>query len=182
MKFILNDVKTGKTYSTELKEDQINLLDSLKMTDKFSGDSIGYPGYEFEITGGSDSAGFPMRFDVQGSARKKITLTQGPCVKINRNGMKKKVNVAGNTVKKSTSQVNAMIVTYGKKEIASYFASKEKEAEPTENKEKVKEAPKEEVRQEVKKEQPKEAVKEQPKEEVKTESKTVREKPNQNPK
>src|SRR3989344_1462392 len=101
--------------------------------DKIEGSNIGFPGYELEITGGSDNAGFPMRYDLEGSARKGIILTKGPCVRINEEGMRKKKTVVGNTIWQSTAQVNLKVIKEGKDSLAKILGKEEVKTE--ENKE-----------------------------------------------
>ena len=49
-KFVLNDVKTGKSYQKALDN---NPFLNKKVGDKVSGNEIGFDGYELQITGGS---------------------------------------------------------------------------------------------------------------------------------
>jgi small subunit ribosomal protein S6e len=58
IKIVVSDPKTGKTHQIET---EAKTLLGLKLGEKFSGDSIGLPGYELQITGGSDKTGTPMR-------------------------------------------------------------------------------------------------------------------------
>ncbi len=160
MKLTINDVKTGKSYSKEINESEVANLENKKIKDKISVDSLS--GYELEITGGTDVAGFPMRPDVDGIARRKVLLTQGPGVILKRKGMKKRKSVAGNTIKKNTSQVNAKILVYGKKELSSYFSSEEnkEESKPESKKQPKKEESKPESKEQPKKEESKPEKKE----------------------
>lgn len=70
-------LKGGKCVQKELNEEQSSSLSGKKIGDKVSGDLLGFKDYEFEITGGSDNCGFPMRADVQGVVRKRILTTRG---------------------------------------------------------------------------------------------------------
>jgi len=129
-KLVISDPKTGKSTQKEIKEDSAKRLIGLKVKDIFKGELVDLPGYEFQITGGSDSAGFPMRWDVVGSARKRITAVKGIGV-INKlrkpnpkkkgwrtmEGMRLKKTVAGNTVHAKTAQVNVKITKHGKENI-----------------------------------------------------------------
>ena len=74
--------KDGKSYQKEVKDKEANAFLAKKIGDKIQGDACGFPGYEFEITGGSDKAGFPMRRDVPGAVRKKILAIEGVGVKV----------------------------------------------------------------------------------------------------
>ena len=76
-KMTIGDPKTGKTVQKEVKDQEAESLIGKKITDTFEGDGVGLAGYSFEITGGSDDSGVPMRRDVQGTARKKILVVSG---------------------------------------------------------------------------------------------------------
>jgi small subunit ribosomal protein S6e len=145
-KLNISDPKTGKTYKRDVKDDQAKVFLHKKIGDKLSGDGCGFAGYEFEITGGSDYCGFPMRRDVLGSARKKILIVKGVGIRKNRKGRRVRKTVAGNTVFSKTSQINLKILKYGKEKLGGEEAKaeetkEEKKAEPAEQK---KEAVKEE--------------------------------------
>ena len=86
-----------------------------KIGDTISGDGIDFAGYEFKITGGSDSAGIPMRKDVNGIARKRILAVGGVGIrKISRPGARVRKLVAGNTVHEKTAQINVSVLKWGK--------------------------------------------------------------------
>ena len=74
LKLVINDPKTGKSYA---KVSDIDLAGN-KIGDKIQGDQLGLKGYELQITGGSDTAGFPMRSDIEASTRKRALLSSGP--------------------------------------------------------------------------------------------------------
>lgn len=105
--------KSGKTVKKELKEDQATVLHGKKIGDKIHGEILNMLGYEFEISGGSDYCGFPMRSDVHGIMRKAILVTKGFGNKYNRKGMRLRRTVAGNTIYNKTSQVNLKVLKYG---------------------------------------------------------------------
>jgi len=105
--------KDGKSYQKEIKSPEADVLIGKKIGENILGDSIGFQGYEFEIRGGSDSSGFPMRYDVQGNQRKRIFTMSGLGVKISREGKKVRKSVAGNTISESISQVNLKILKEG---------------------------------------------------------------------
>jgi small subunit ribosomal protein S6e len=84
-------------------------------------------GYEFEIAGGSDYCGFPMRKDVNGIMRKAILVTKGFGNKYNRKGMRLRRTVAGNTIYNKTSQVNLKILKYGSTPLLTVTAEEKKE-------------------------------------------------------
>ncbi|MCK4669845.1 MAG: 30S ribosomal protein S6e [Nanoarchaeota archaeon] len=120
--------KSGKSYQKELKSPEADVLFDKKIRDKISGDAIGFPGYEFEITGGSDKSGFPMRRDVATGHRKKIFTTSSHGVWIPQKGKKLRKTVAGNMVHENTAQINLKILKEGKAPLAPVEAREEKKA------------------------------------------------------
>ena len=146
-KLVINDAKHGKSYSKILNESESENLMNLKIKDKVKGDYFGFHGYEFEITGGTDKAGFPMRYDLEGSGRKKALLANGPCVKIKEKGMRVRKTIRGNTIANDTSQVNLKVLNYGKDSVAKLLGREEKKEEisskeTTEKEKEEKEQPK----------------------------------------
>jgi small subunit ribosomal protein S6e len=143
-KLVISDPKTGRSVQKEIKDDSAKPLLGLKLGDTFKGESVDLPGYEFQITGGSDYAGFPMRSDVVGQARKRITAVKGVGVlnKLRKpnpknkgwrtmEGMRQKKTVAGNTIHVKTAQVNVKITKMGRDNIFPEKAPEEKkEAAP----------------------------------------------------
>jgi small subunit ribosomal protein S6e len=117
MEFKINigDPKSGKTVQKVVSGDHAQALLKKKIGEKVSGDSIGFPGYEFELTGGSDYCGFPMRRDVRGTARKKVLIVSGVGIRQNVPGRKIRKTVAGNTVYSKTAQINLKVLKQGEK-------------------------------------------------------------------
>lgn len=167
-KIVLSDPKTGLSTQREVKDQQASPLVGLKLGDKVNGDSIGLAGYEFEICGGSDYCGFPMRKDVVGVGRKKVLAVEGVGIRKIGKGIKQRKTVCGNTIHARTAQINMKVLKEGKEKI---FVKKEKgKEEKKEKKEKVKEEKPEEKKPEKSKEEKKEKKKEskeKPKEEKK---------------
>jgi small subunit ribosomal protein S6e len=126
-KLVISDPKTGKSVQKEAKDEVCRKLFGLKIGDALKGEILDLAGYEFVITGGSDYAGFPMRSDVSGQGRKKITAVKGVGI-LNKlrlpnpkkkgwrtmQGMRLKKTVAGNTIHAKTAQVNLKITKAGK--------------------------------------------------------------------
>jgi small subunit ribosomal protein S6e len=118
--------KDGKCVQKTIKDHEAEMLVGLKIGDKVVGDKIGLQGYEFEISGGSDYCGFPMRKDLPGTARKNILMTKGVGMQEGLRGMRKRKSVCGNTIHQKISQVNLKILKAGKDAIA---ADEKKEGE-----------------------------------------------------
>lgn len=108
----------GKSYTKQLTLEESNGLIGKKIKEKTEGGHFGFKGYEFEITGGSDKDGFPMRSDVDSVGRKKIFLTKGSVgTRINKKGLRVRKSVAGNTISQFTSQVNLKVIKEGSKSL-----------------------------------------------------------------
>ncbi|MBI4139737.1 30S ribosomal protein S6e [Candidatus Woesearchaeota archaeon] len=97
------------------QEAELGQLVGRKIGDKVEGSIIGHEGYEFEITGGSDHCGFPMRKDVEGTNRKRILAVQGVGLNKIKKGIRVRKTVAGNTIHEKIAQVNLKTVKEGSK-------------------------------------------------------------------
>lgn len=120
----INDSKTGKSYPKALNTD---IFLGKRIKDKINGDDLGLKGYELEITGGSDTAGFPMRYDLSGSGRKKIKILSGTGLRKNlKKGINIRKTVRGNTISTDTIQVNLKIIKEGSKKLEEIFGTESK--------------------------------------------------------
>ena len=129
-KLVIADPKTGKCTQVVVSENNATALLGKKIGDKVKGESFDMPGYEFEITGGADYCGFPMRKDIQGPIRKKILLTEGVGIRNKEMGIRKRKTVCGNTIHENITQVSMKILKQGKKPLATE-SSEEKAEEPS---------------------------------------------------
>ena len=128
-------LKNGTCVQKELSEDASRSLWGKKITDKLGGDALGFAGYEFQITGGSDYCGFPMRRDVAGPARKKILAIKGVGLKQVAKGVRVRKTVCGNTVHPKIAQINMRVLKEGSTPLAPpKEAEDKKDAKPTEKK------------------------------------------------
>ena len=107
VKCVISDVKTGKSYQRSLTDDS---LTSRKIGETVPGSLFGLPGYELQITGGSDTAGFPMRKSIEGGGRKKALIHSN---EIKGNMIRK--TVRGNTINAFTAQVSLKVTKAGSK-------------------------------------------------------------------
>jgi small subunit ribosomal protein S6e len=100
-------------------------FEGMKIGDIIKGGLIGFPNYEFQITGGSDSSGFAMRKDVHGPVKKRILVAKrGIGYKPRKKGERKRKTVRGNEITYETTLINAKVVKYGEVEL---FKKKEEE-------------------------------------------------------
>jgi len=121
-KAVINDPKTGKSYQKIVTD---STLVGKKIKDKINGDSINLKGYVLEITGGSDSSGFPMRRDFDGTMRKRIILTKGPGLRHNKKGIRIRKTLRGNTIGTRITQISLKILEYGGKKPEEIFKKEE---------------------------------------------------------
>lgn len=125
VRLVISDPKLGKTKQVEIEDEKAAKLIGVKIGDKISGNPFGFPGYEFQVTGGSSENGTPMRFDVHGGVRKKIYLSKPPCYHPRERGLKQRKMVQGNTITDEIVQVNLKVVEWGKTEIFEEKAEEE---------------------------------------------------------
>jgi len=116
-KVVISDPKSGKSYQREVDSNTVTVFKRKKIGDKIDGKPLGLDGYEFEITGGSDNSGFPMRKDVEGIGRKRILLIEGVGLRKVRKGTRIRKTVCGNTISLNTAQINIKILKYGKEKL-----------------------------------------------------------------
>ena len=118
MKLVINDSKNKKSYGKTVEDG--NSLVGKKIGEKVSLSEFGLGGYEAKIVGGSDKQGFPMKNDLQGTARRKVFLTENK-----KEGIKKRVSRAGNVIGNETSQVNLLVTNYGQMSLSELIAPEE---------------------------------------------------------
>ncbi len=127
LKLVINDPKTGKSYPKLFDLD----LSGNKIGDKIQGDQLNLKGYELEITGGSDTAGFPMRSDIDTSTRKRALLTSGPGIRRKEikktEGARVRKAVRGNTISNQIIQVNLKITKSGSEDLEKALSIEKKE-------------------------------------------------------
>ena len=151
--------KTGKTFHLEIESEE---LIGKELHNKVEGKDISpdLEGYEFEITGASDNAGFTAMKNVEGIGLKKVLLSYEKAMKKRpkKEGKKKRSNskpkglrlrktVRGKIISPAITQINLKIIKEGSKKLAEIFPeqNKPKEEIPAETKEesKIKEQPSE---------------------------------------
>lgn len=93
-KLCISEPSTGKTFQKEVKDNLARHFIGLNIGETIKGENIGVDDYEFQITGGSDYCGFPMRKGILGQ-RKKITTYGGVGFRGAGKGIKKRKTVCG---------------------------------------------------------------------------------------
>jgi small subunit ribosomal protein S6e len=112
-KLVISDAETGKAIQYELDDVKTNAMLGKHVGEIVEGDMLGLPGYKLKITGGSDSAGFPIRPDVHGSGKKRVLIRSPPGFKPDRKGMAKRKTVRGRELNADISQVNMRVEEKG---------------------------------------------------------------------
>jgi len=118
------DSGPGKGLSKLIEIDEKKFrFEGMKIGDTIKGGIIGFPNYEFQITGGSDASGFPMRKDVHGPVKKRILVSKRAIgYKPRRKGQKRRKTVRGNEITSDMTLINLKITKYGE---AALFKAKE---------------------------------------------------------
>lgn len=134
--------KSGKTYKFETETED---LIGKSLHEKISGKDLlpDLEGYEFEITGASDKAGFTAMDDVEGVGLKRILLGYGKAMhrRPRREGKKKVSNprpkglrlrktVRGRVISQDIIQINLKILKQGGKKLSEIFPDQNKAPEP----------------------------------------------------
>lgn len=129
IKVVITDPKQGKALQMEANEAATKKMQGMKLGDSLKGEVLDMTGYEFQITGGSDNCGFPMRADVPGAIRKRILTRTGVVgvAKSKRKGLSVRKTVCGNIIGMNTAQINVKVVKAGKDPLV--FPVKEKKEE-----------------------------------------------------
>lgn len=122
MEFKLTINDGARAYKHVVKEPEAAVFVGMKIGDKIKGDSLGIPGYEFIITGGSDNAGFPMKKGIQGNDRVKMLVKD-------KKGCSRRKTVMGSMISESISQINLKVSKKGGKELTEYVKAGEEKKE-----------------------------------------------------
>ena len=137
MAFKLNISENGKAWKLEIESE---FLVGKSVGDKIDGKEIKpeLEGYELEITGGSDSAGFPMFKEVSGIGLKKVLFKKGWGMHDPKDGIRRKKTVRGKTISSAVSLINMKVINAGKKPLNEIFLDQNKvETEKKEEKKEV---------------------------------------------
>jgi len=145
-KIVISDPKSRKAFQKEIEQADSGFLGK-KIGENVPAGALGLEGYSLQITGGSDNEGFPLRQDVDGAGRKRLLLSHPPGYHPKQKGQRKRKSVRGNTISDRVVQINAKVVTYGKKSVEELLGIK-KEEPKKEAAEEKKDAPAEKTKEE----------------------------------
>jgi len=131
MPFKLNISDKGKAWKLQTESEAL-VGKSLGETVSGSEISADLSGYDLEITGASDLAGFPHSKSIDGIGLKKQILTKGWGMRDTREGIRLRKTMRGKIISPSTVQINLKVVKSGAKALNEVF--------PDQNQPKVKKA------------------------------------------
>ncbi len=116
----VNVSEHGKAWKLELADES---LSGKAIGDTIDGKEIKpeLDGYQLQITGGSDSAGFPLSKSVEGLGLKKLLLTRGFAMRDSYPGVRRRKTVRGKAIAASTAQLNIKVIKAGAKPLAEIF-------------------------------------------------------------
>ncbi len=125
----VNDPSSGKTYHIKLPKDNIKFFIGKRLGDVVPGDPLGFKGYSFKITGGSDKDGFPMHPSLQTTGKKKIILSGPPGFHPRREGERRAKTVRGSIISDAIKQINLKIMEKGDQDIEQLIEKGEGESQ-----------------------------------------------------
>lgn len=125
-KLVISDPKAKKAYQIEVKSPDADRFIGMKIGETVRGEMFNVHGFEFQITGGSDKQGFPMRKDISGPRRTLAYIGTGPGIRNAKKGERRRKNVRGNQISEDIAQVNLKITKHhGEKSIAAALGKQE---------------------------------------------------------
>jgi len=112
-------------------EAEAESLNGKKLGETVSGIELGdqFSGYEFQITGASDTSGFPALEQLEGTAVKRLLLKKGKGMKTKGQGFRKRKSIHGNTIDSRIVQINLKVIKAGDKSIAAILGKEDKPKE-----------------------------------------------------
>lgn len=108
---IVSDTKSKTSKATVLEGPKAQALIGKSIGEEVEGKLLGVGSLKLRITGGTDKDGIPMRFDIQGGAKKRAILSSGVGFKPKTDGERIRKLVRGRTITEDTFQVNSVIVS-----------------------------------------------------------------------
>ncbi|WP_336035432.1 30S ribosomal protein S6e [Halobacterium yunchengense] len=126
---VVSDPESGRSYQREVDGQDANRFIGREIGDEVDGGAVDLEGYTVEITGGSDTAGRPMREDVAGSDLQDVLLTGGTGFNPTDDGERKRVTVRGREVSDDTAQLNVSVRERGEESVESLYGEGEADDE-----------------------------------------------------
>ncbi len=108
---IVSDPKAKTSKAASIEGSKAQALVGKSIGQEVDGKLLGLGNIKLRITGGTDKDGVPMRFDIQGAARKRAILSGGVGYRPTSDGERQRKLVRGRVVSEETLQVNSVVVS-----------------------------------------------------------------------
>src|SRR6266849_2829172 len=108
---IVSDPKSRISRATTLEGPRAQALVGKSIGEEVDGKLLGIGNLRLKITGGTDKDGIPMRFDLQGGAKKKAVLAGGVGYRPTNKGQRVRRLLRGRTVTEDTMQINSLLIS-----------------------------------------------------------------------
>ena len=108
---IVSDPKSKTSKAASLEGTKAQALVGKSIGEEIDGKLLGVGNVKLRITGGTDKDGVPMRFDIQGAARKRAILSGGVGFKPADNGERQRKLLRGRVISDETLQINSVSVS-----------------------------------------------------------------------
>lgn len=116
---VVGDPDSGDSYQFEVGDSEANRFLGRTLGEEVDGDAVGLDGYTLALTGGSDTAGRPLRADLPGPNLREILADERTVgYQPTRDGERRRVTVRGDEVSEDVAQLNASIVERGDTDVA----------------------------------------------------------------
>lgn len=127
---VVGDPDTGDSYQFDVEDQAGNRFVGKELGEDVDGSAVGLDGYSLRLTGGSDTAGRPMREDVAGPNLTEVMLAERSAgYDPDREGERRRVTVRGREVTDEIVQINATISGRGETSVAELLGEGEAEDE-----------------------------------------------------
>lgn len=111
---VVGDPNTGDSYQFEVIGGDANRFLGRTLGEEIDGAAVGLDGYTLALTGGSDTAGRPLRVDIPGGNLREILADERTVgYRPERDGERRRVTVRGSEITDEVAQLNATIVGRG---------------------------------------------------------------------
>jgi small subunit ribosomal protein S6e len=108
---VISDPKKAISKATSLEGPRAQALVGKSIGEEVDGKLLGVGNLRVKITGGTDKDGIPMRFDLQGGAKRKAVLAGGVGYRPRNKGQRVRRLLRGRMITEDTLQVNSVLVS-----------------------------------------------------------------------
>jgi small subunit ribosomal protein S6e len=124
VEFKLSIADGAQSFAKTLQDPQAAGLLGRRLGEDVGGEPLGFPGYTFRITGGTDKSGFAMRSDLPGARQVKLLVGEGLGFHPAHAGTRDRRTFRGNTISEDTVQINLLVTARGPSKLEELLAAK----------------------------------------------------------